>query len=91
MMTMKNRLTRISISALVAAALMGGLLFAIRIPSRGPTIFSMLCLPFYMIGVLFSHSVHAPDEIATNTSMFLFFFVVAYAVFSLWSKRAGTQ
>lgn len=76
---MKKRMSRILVSAAIAIAATAGLLFAIRIPSDGPSIFSMLILPFYMVGVVFSRNAHQPDTTATYISMFMFFFGIAFA------------
>jgi len=77
------------ISTLLSVVLMALLLLGLRMPSNGPNIFSVFCLPFYMIGVLFTHNAHAPDDIVVYSSMFLFFFVITFIGQVLWSKRRG--
>ena len=92
---MKKQMRRFLISAVIAIAITAGLLCAIRIPSDGPNIFSLLCLPFYMVGVFFSDNVHQPDEIAAYVSMFLFFFGIAFAaqvvISRIRQRRATTK
>jgi hypothetical protein len=81
---------RLLIAVLLAAALTAGLLALVELPSNGPTIFSLILLPFYMIGVLVSHNAHQPDEFACYASMFLFFFLVSLAGLAVWSSRHGS-
>jgi hypothetical protein len=83
---MKKRAIQFLVSAVLAGALTAGLLYAVSIPSKGPTIFSLLCLPFYMIGMHFSGSIHQPETIATFLSMFLFFFIITFGLIVVASK-----
>ena len=82
---------RLLISVFVAAVLTVGVLTLVQRPANGPTIFSVLLLPFYMVGVLVSGNAHEPNELVCYLSMFLFFFVVSLAVQFTWLnwRRAG--
>jgi len=83
---------RLLISVLLAAGLTAGLFAMARVPSKGPTIFTLMILPFYMVGALVSHNAHQPDEIAGYASMFLFFLLISYGGLVAWSKwRRGTK
>jgi len=83
---------RLLISILLAGAITAGLLAAAQLPSGGPTVVSLVILPFYMVGVLgvlFSHNAHQPNEIASYSSMFLFFFLISFGGQLVWSRRRG--
>jgi hypothetical protein len=75
---------RLIISVLVAAALTIGLSTLVQSPANGPTIFSAMLLPFYMVGALVSGNAHEPNEVVCYLSMFLFFFAVSLAVQLTW-------
>jgi len=77
---------RIAISLLIAAGLMAGFLALANRPSNGPNIFSVMEMPFYMVGALFSSNAHAPSEIACYSSMFLFFFFISFRAYVAWSN-----
>jgi len=74
------------VAALTSVVVVVLLLAGLRMPSGGPDVFSMVLLPFYMVGVMFSHNAHQPDEVATYSSMFIFFFIVTFTGQVLWSR-----
>ena len=82
---------RVLISLSLAAVLTAGLLAVTRLPSSGPAFFSLLLLPFYMIGVVVSHNAHQPNELACYASMLLFFFLVSLAGLAVWTSWHGTK
>ena len=81
---------RLLIAIVLAAVLTAGLLALARLPASGPTVFSLLVLPFYMIGGMVSHNVHQPNEFACYASMFLFFFLVSLAGLAVWASWHGS-
>ena len=88
---MKKRTKRCLISAGLAALLTVGLIYLAQQPSNESNIFTISMLPFYMIGVFFSGSIHAPSEIPAMISMYLFFFAIVYAALFIWSKTRHSQ
>lgn len=83
---MKKRTKRRLMSAELAAMLTVGLFYLAQQPSNGPNIFTLIILPFYMIGVFFSGNLHQPSEIAGYLSMYLFFFAIVYGALFICSK-----
>jgi hypothetical protein len=81
---------KLLIAVLLATALTVGLLALAQLPSNGPTLFSLMILPFYIIGAMFSHNAHQPNEAVTYSTMFLFFFVVSFVGLAVWSRWRGS-
>ncbi len=83
---MKTRMRRLLIAAVLAIPMMLLWLDLARQPSDGPTSLTQSVLPFYLFGVLFTGNAHAPSELAAYSSMYLFVFLIVYAVLAVWSK-----
>ena len=77
---------KLIIPIVVGLTLTAGIRLCAGLPSQGPTIWSIIVLPFYVIGGLVSGSIHAPNEIAIYAAMFAFFFLLALLVQVAWYK-----
>jgi len=85
---MNKQVKRVLISLALSVVLMALLFLGARTPSNGPTVFSLLCLPFFLVGKLFDHISRLSGEIAFYSSMFLFFFTASFVTQIIWSKRS---
>ena len=83
---MRGRTIRLLISAALAVPLMLWWLHLARQPSDGPTILTNSIVPFYLFGALFSGNYHAPSEVTSYLSMYVFAFILVYAVLAILAK-----
>lgn len=81
---------RLVISIVLAGLTTWGIVALAQLPSGGPTILSLVILPFYMLGAVFSHNAHAPNELVSYSCMYLFFLLVCFGAQVIWSRCRGT-
>jgi hypothetical protein len=80
---------KLALSVLVAGIVTVTLVLLAQMPTTGPSIFSIVLLPFYVIGSIVSGNPHAPNEAVVYLSMFISLAFLTYMVLTIFGAFRG--